>query len=821
MARSVRVVSVAIVLAVLAAACTSGGGKEKAGKDKSGSGGSQAASSLSEADAVRSAEEWLDDWDALDATTRKALERTRVVQREDVTHVRFAQRYHDIAVRGAEVVVHVGADGSVQGATSSLADVEAPPKTQEKVDEAEAKSIASKTASDPISGDSSAKVVWLQDGNRLRLGWSVNLATESDKGIGDWTIWVDALTGEVADAREHKYSAGTRAGARSASPDGVRMQTSGGPACRIRRAPAACIFAPDPVADPDEIPDLDDTDQFLVAQPLRGLDDPSGRSLVGDFVNLEPPGFRPIRDDDGKWDAGRGTPGFEAAMAYFWIDRTQREIQRLGFRNVRDEPFPVVAVFPQQVDNAFYSPTRQLIVLGVGSKGANLGEDAGIIIHEYGHAVLDEQAPNLGPAAGAYHEAFGDLLAFLVALGIDRGDNACLAPWIFGDCLRRIDTGRVVPDDVSNEPHLDSQIYSSAIFQIFNGLLAEEDLELADCAGSRACNGVRDRVMATLLASNEFLSPTVTMSDIAAAYVRANETAFDGEDEALIVEAFDDHGLGEAGASTVGRDGDTGDASEVAISVDITHPDRTQLNVLLAVVDSDFEPLCETITLFRGANSERGADVSGVGDVSETDCAEQVPPSEDRQWVLLAQDTKRGRVGRIDGFRVIVDGTPFLATGVPERIADGDPDGTAVLLNGGTSEVAAEDEEEIGQGRSGGAGITAFVDITHEHVGDLFARVGVADAGGNVLCSVTILEPDPDEDAPGVEGEVDVSECAELYPPSSSRRWFLEVVDDFADDKGTVDEFRITGPRGTHRSGPARAPIPDEDEDGVVLFVSS
>lgn len=815
--RCKRMWALLLVLALTAGACTSGGDDDT---DAAG-GGEAAGLELSRDEAEEAADAWLDEWDELDAGTRRSLERTRVVRRAGVTHVRYTQTYHDIPVRGAEVVVHVRDDGTVEGATSSLAEVDAPPKTQEKVDESRAKSIASKTATDPTSGDPSAKVVWLQDGERLRLGWSVNLATETETSRGAWTIWVDAVTGEVADAKQHTYS-GHGGAAASAAPSAPPLAQSKGPACRVQKAPGACVFAPDPVLDPDEIPDPDETAGLLTAQPLLGLKDPSGRSLVGEFVNLEPRGFQAVRDDDGKWDGGRGTPGFEAAMAYFWIDRTQRELQRLGFRDLRDEPFPVVAVDPRAPDNAFYSPAEQQIFLGVASKGVNLGEDAAVIIHEYGHAILDEQAPTLGDAAGSYHEAFGDLLAFLITLDVDEGDGACLAAWAFDECLRRLDSGNEFPDDLKNEVHEDGQIYTSAVFDVVNALLEKEDLELDDCAGGDECDEIRDRVLTTLVASNEFLSPTVALPDVAAAYVRANDVLFDGEDEDLLTEAFADHGLDGAGPATVDRDGRRGDGAKVAVSVDVTHPARGELNLLLGVVDADFEEICTTIPLFRGEPDDRAQNIRGVVDVSATDCAEHVPPSPERQWVLLAEDTKRGGTGRIDGFRVLVGGTPFLATGVPEPIADNDPDGTPVLINGGTSEVEAEDEEEIGDDApAGGEGPTAFIDVTHAHLGDLSIRAGVADAEGNVLCSVPLLDPDPAEEAQGVQGDADLGKCARFYPPSSSQQWFLEVIDTAPDDEGTVDEFRLEGPRGSHRSRPPTAPIPDDDEDGVVLFITS
>ena len=63
-------------------------------------------------------------------------------------------------------------------------------------------------------------------------------------------------------------------------------------------------------------------------------------------------------------------------------------------------------------DNSFYSPGADEIQLGTG--GVDDGEDADVIVHEYGHAVQDAQAPELphsGNQGGAMGEGFGDYLA--------------------------------------------------------------------------------------------------------------------------------------------------------------------------------------------------------------------------------------------------------------------------------------------------------------------------------------------------------------------------------------------------------------------------
>ena len=47
------------------------------------------------------------------------------------------------------------------------------------------------------------------------------------------------------------------------------------------------------------------------------------------MVDTDPPAspVEPVEEDDGTWATGRGGRGFEAAMAYYWIDYAQRLIQ--------------------------------------------------------------------------------------------------------------------------------------------------------------------------------------------------------------------------------------------------------------------------------------------------------------------------------------------------------------------------------------------------------------------------------------------------------------------------------------------------------------
>ena len=142
-------------------------------------------------------------------------------------------------------------------------------------------------------------------------------------------------------------------------------------------------------------------------------------------------------------------------MVYFHIDRVQRHIQQLGFANVLNGSIKVnVDGIPD--DNSFYSPMSKSLTFGTG--GVDDAEDADIILHEYGHAIQDDQVPGFGPSgeARAMGEGFGDYLAasFFAERKAERL-RPCVGTWdavaYSGDeppSLRRLDSTKKYPRDL-------------------------------------------------------------------------------------------------------------------------------------------------------------------------------------------------------------------------------------------------------------------------------------------------------------------------------------------------------------------------------------
>ena len=203
--------------------------------------------------------------------------------------------------------------------------------------------------------------------------------------------------------------------------------------------------------------------------------------LRGDWVNVQQ------RDRQRRVLAHQHVPlppqqddRFEQVMAYYWITTAQNYIQSLGFgstlRPVNKESQDV-RINQWGQDNSFSTDTKDELRFGKG--GVDDAEDAEVILHEYGHAMMDSQQtpPGFGVSeeAGAIGEGFADYWAVTVRRERwrRRPTPACVADW---DSVRTrprcrtacggVDTNLHYPEDLAGEVHFDGQIWSRALWDI-------------------------------------------------------------------------------------------------------------------------------------------------------------------------------------------------------------------------------------------------------------------------------------------------------------------------------------------------------------------
>ncbi|MGI9018780.1 MAG: proprotein convertase P-domain-containing protein [Euzebya sp.] len=834
-----RTLVLLVVAAFLAAACTAGEDPSSAGPSEDAAeqgpaspGNSSVVGAVAlvpgaqvdvDPAIIEAAGQWIGEDSGLSPMLQEEIFLDRVTRTRDVYHLTFLQQHDEVSVRGAQFVIHIRDTGEVLGASQSLTDALPGEGVSEQVTQDEAVDIAEKAVRGPVEGEPLVASTWLEDGDELRLGWEIRITT-SDPPSG-FSVVVDATDGAVLSV--DRLASDRQASSRSAE----RREIAQASACNAPPPPSACIFVVDPIYASGN-PDIDpaQANSILVGVSLPNLIDPAAGDLVGRYAQVAPSLLSAYHDADGVYgEAGRGGQDvtFEAGMTYYWVDYTQQVVQELGYDYHSTDPVDLVPIEPQFPDNAFYLFTEDRIHMGVGSDGVNEAEDAQGIIHEYGHALLQAAVPDIiTEEGGAFHESFGDLVSVFTTLEFRNGDIPCLFAWAErGQCLRRVDTSLVYPDDLRFEVHLDGELFNGAIWDIFVAVL-DRDTGLApeQCQDRAAnpCDATRDQVYGTLLGSLPFLTPALNLNDAATAFAVSDQTFYEGQNADIIQQVFAAHGLAASGTPNVQVEGlmDFQSAESVA-SVKIEHEYRGDLDLRLAVVDGAGQELCNA-TLVSPNPDDDGDNVTGRFRLDGTPCAQFLPPSPDQIWVLTVVDTLEQDEGTLFQFAVTHQGQRFIAAGLPAIIPDADAIGVSAVIGGDVPAAAPVDgpAPDVDGGDAAGS-VQAGIELTHTYVGDLQIQVIVANLdGGDVLCRVDLHEPDPQDDSDDLTLAADVSDCAAFYPPSPNQAWVLRVADLAAADTGQVTAYTLTGPDGTVRTGQVPQAIPDEDRTGLLIPIT-
>lgn len=276
-----------------------------------------------------------------------------------------------------------------------------------------------------------------------KLAWKI--VVQTTRPTAEWRMFLDAETGKVVWKRNVLKSGTGR----------------------------ARVFDPNPVV---TLNDTTLTDRAIVPDTAYRIvelkDLKSTGFLDGPYVTTKTTQNR-VQKKDRQFMFTRGQKGFKEAMVYFHVDRMQRHLQALGFTNLLSRPIEI-NVSGQRDDNSFYSPADKSLSFGTG--GIDDAEDAEIILHEYGHAIQDDQIPGFGESAesSAMGEGFGDFLA--ASFFADQKPSAMRSTVGNWDAvaystdnppyLRRIDSNKKYPNDIVSEEHADGEIWSACLWQV-------------------------------------------------------------------------------------------------------------------------------------------------------------------------------------------------------------------------------------------------------------------------------------------------------------------------------------------------------------------
>ncbi|HDR7634838.1 peptidase M36 [Bacillus mycoides] len=417
------------------------------------------------------------------------------------SYVRFQQVVNGAPVFSKQITVTLNGQGQGILAVSDYQAVQSVKEIANKISEkdAEQKSMA-------YVGGESEQNLWaptekefgyiIEDGVAIPV---YKVLVHSNKPFGAWETFIDAENGKLIKKVD------------------INRKAEG----------TGKVFLPNPVVSSGSktgLKDNNDADSTALTNQLKtvtlkGLDGTG--FLIGEYVTIS--SKAKTKSTNLQFNFTRANDSFEDVMSYYHIDTLQRYIQGLGINNINNRSIKV-NVNGTTDDNSFYSPSTKALTFGTG--GVDDAEDAGIIAHEYGHSIQDNQVPGFGssPEGGAMGEGFGDFLGatYEDAVSTTGYGKACIGEWDATaysssdpTCLRRLDTNKVYPKDITNEVHNDGEIW------------AQGQYEMAQVFG-------RDVATKIILQSHWSLTPNAKFRDGAKAIKQADALLYGGQHAAEI-----------------------------------------------------------------------------------------------------------------------------------------------------------------------------------------------------------------------------------------------------------------------------------------------
>jgi Zn-dependent metalloprotease len=375
------------------------------------------------------------------------------------------------------------------------------------------------------------KILYFDEENKkFRTAYMIDIAAREP--LGYWRVIIDAASGEML----KKFNL-------------MRFQTA-------YISGSGYVWYPDPVTssgntnlrDQGDI-DLQDLNNQRIQVSIKYIDPAYNGRLVGLYVDLCAPGMTgylpacQAQSSNYQYYYSRSDDRFEEVMVYYHITRTAEYIQQLGYP-VRNY-IPAHAHYMPDA-NAFYDPYTGGIGFGDGyyndpQNSPDFAEDARVIIHEYGHLMLDYQRPWILSEEGyAIHEGFADYLAASMYADVNKGFmRECISPWAGqafnpnSPCFRTTVELLTYPDDYQpgGSPHRNGMIWSSALWELWNVL------------GKKITDDI-------ILESHYYLSQYPTFIEAAQAIILADRNLYGGAHEDIIRDVFERKGILAPSATT-------------------------------------------------------------------------------------------------------------------------------------------------------------------------------------------------------------------------------------------------------------------------------
>ncbi len=483
----------------------------------------------------------------------------RVVAGDYSTHVTLQQYHADIPVHGRYIQVNLDATNRPTMVLNGVATKLPTLPTQPRISTTDAKStIATLLQADDLRTADPVLVIY--PGETPALAW--HLVAWPEFPAVELEVLINAIDGSVIQIQNTSTHVSPAKGITTSTASGATTQHAHVHHASVRRVDGTgLVFDPDPLTTAGQFygtPYLDNNDVdadainaqrilvdlFDISQDNQGMyrltgphvdivgETSGGTSVYAPPAEATPNGFQYTRAND----------FFEAVNVYYHIDKSQRYLQGLNIG--RDIQNLSIRTNPHGLgleDNSRYFTTQNYIAFGQG--GVDDAEDAHVIWHEYGHALLQGSAPGLlnSSEGQALHEGWADYWAASYARSlaedsnVPRDDWRSLFKWDSGDGSiwqgREMNfTGKYPENTFCDGGGFQCNIYADGI------MWATTLMEVYDALG-------RETTDRLALASHGYLMHPVSFRDAAEAMVQADADLHAGANISALLTVFSERGL--------------------------------------------------------------------------------------------------------------------------------------------------------------------------------------------------------------------------------------------------------------------------------------
>ncbi|MBF0547634.1 MAG: M36 family metallopeptidase [Candidatus Riflebacteria bacterium] len=357
------------------------------------------------------------------------LKTVKNLTNDGVSHITFGWEIDGTRVQHALIELHIGKDKVVQLVNGSFPTIN---EISNKI--AISEKTAIETANQALGikvlrGVAKSEMVVLPVGNGMgKMAYLVRIPASDP--LGDWEIYIDAETQKEISHLNQMVFADTGSASES---EGI-----------------GSVYVHHPFAGPAENVKL----YHLTKTSLSGLFADVGNATSPVAVSST---FYHVYDPV--------NTHFDETNVYFYMTNIHDFFYNLGFKKL-DRPLHAVVHYGNNYDNAAYSSFSDEIIFGDGGKRFyDLAKEEAVTYHEYSHAHLAQIVQlDYSGESGAMNEGQADYFACSFSDDPKIGEyvaSRSSRPW-----LRNLTDKVHYPEDISNEVHADSRIWSATLWDL-------------------------------------------------------------------------------------------------------------------------------------------------------------------------------------------------------------------------------------------------------------------------------------------------------------------------------------------------------------------